>query len=77
MEGAFRSGDQVMARYERDWFHAEIVRLEPDGTYLVRWIKSKGRYVDHRPETRSGPMAWIEPEDLRPMQRERGNFSGF
>lgn len=76
MSGAYRPGDQVRARYERDWFHAEIVRLESDGTYLVRWVWSKGR-VDHRPEIRGGPTAWIEPEDLRPMQGERGNYSGF
>jgi hypothetical protein len=31
-----------MARYERDWYHAVIVSLEPDGDYLVRWIRPKG-----------------------------------
>lgn len=76
VSGAYRSGDEVMARYERDWFHAEIVRLESDGSYLVRWIKPKSGYVDRR-DARSGPTAWIEPEDIRPMPRQRGNFSGF
>jgi hypothetical protein len=79
MSGVYRSGDQVMARYERDWFHAEVVRLERDGSYLVRWIKPKSGYADRwpsRPDTR-GPVSLIEPEDIRPMQKHRGNFSGF
>jgi hypothetical protein len=76
MSGAYTAGDEVMARYERDWFHAEIVRLESDGSYLVRWIKPRSGYVEHRPDTRSA-VALIEPEDIRPMQRHRGNFSGF
>ena len=78
MSGGYRAGDEVMARHERDWFHAEIVRLEADGSYLVRWLKPKGGYVDRWPreDTRSA-VALIEPEDIRPMQRHRGNFSGF
>lgn len=76
MPGAYRSGDEVMARYERDWFHAQIVRLEPDGSYLVRWITHRSGYVDRRSDERPA-VALIEPEDIRPLQRHRGNFSGF
>jgi hypothetical protein len=76
MSGAYRSGDEVRARYERDWYHAEILRLEPGGSYLVRRIKPKSGYVDHsqgeRPES-----WWVEADDLRPMQKQGGNFSGF
>jgi hypothetical protein len=65
-----------MARYERDWYHAVIVSLEPDGDYLVRWIRPKGRYVDNRPDAR--PTLWVvDQEGIRPMQRNRGGFSGF
>lgn len=76
MSGAYRSGDEVRARYERDWYHAEIVRLELDGSYLVRRIKPKSGYVDHRSEKRPESW-WVEDDDLRPMQTQRGNFSGF
>ncbi len=54
MREVYRAGDEVMARRERDWFHAEIVRLEPGGSYLVRWIKPKSGYVDRRPDTQRG-----------------------
>lgn len=67
-----------MARYGRDWFHAEIVQLRPDGDYLVRWVKPKSGYVDHSATSLArGPVAVVEPEDIRPMQQNRGVFSGY
>ena len=67
-----------MARYERDWFHAEIVRLEREGDYLVRWIRPKSGYRSRwdKPDMRSA-LSLVEPEDIRPMPTSRGAFSGF
>ncbi len=76
MSGAYRSGDKVRARYERDWYHAEVIRLEPDGRYLVRRIKPAAGYADHWSWTRPESW-WAEEDDLRSMQAQRGNFSGF
>ena len=73
MQEAFRPGDQVMARYKLDWYHAQILRLESGGRYLVRRIKPRSGYVDHRPDKRPESW-WVEAEDLRPMQKERGQF---
>jgi hypothetical protein len=76
MSGAYRPGDEVRARYERDWYRAQIVRLEPDGSYLVRRIKPKTGYADHVQQTR--PESWrVEDDDLRPLPKQQGNFSGF
>lgn len=66
MSGAYRSGDKVRARHDGDWYSAEIIRLEPDGRYLVRRIKPAWGRAEHwtwkRPES-----WWVEEDDLGSM----------
>lgn len=76
MSRVYRSGEKVRALYKREWYHAEIIRLEPDGRYFVQRIKPKGGRVDYHSDSRPERW-WVEEDDLRPMQAERGNFSGF
>ena len=72
-----QSGDAVIARYERDWYHAAIVG-SLNQTVIISCAGSdrKGRYVDNRPDAR--PTLWVvDQEGIRPMQRNCGGFSGF
>ena len=78
MSGAYRSGDQVMARFKGEWFKAEIIRLEPEGDYLVRWLTTpNGRPERWSKAEERPPVSVIEPEDIRPNMKTRGAFSGF
>ena len=58
-----------MARYERDWFHAEVVRLEDGGSYLIRWIRPKAGYHSRwdKPDTRPAVLL-VDEDDIRPME---------
>lgn len=67
MSGAYRSGDKVRALHSRNWYSAEIIRLEPDGRYQVRRLKPASGYADHWSWTHPESW-WVEEDDLRPMR---------
>lgn len=82
MTAAFRPGDRVIARYDGDggWYNGEIVRLDEDGFYLVRWTPTprwtttRGHTTGFRPLPVISP---VDPEDIR-RQTQRGPYSaGF
>jgi len=66
MSGTYRKGDKVSALYQRDWYAAEIIRLEPDGRFLVRRIKPAWGRAEHWTWTRPESW-WVEEDDLRLM----------
>jgi hypothetical protein len=73
MTEAYRPGDLVMALYFGDnrkdsgWFNAMVVRLEPDGSYVVRWIPTREDHVArwHSAGDTRPPTSVVDPEDIR------------